>query len=80
MAMQGATYIQALGGTKLMKPLMWVLRYANSETKAAAMRALHSLTKDATCCTFLSRVRLSAFLLMLRGGNRFDWVEAMGLP
>jgi len=57
MALQGSTYIQALGGTKLVKPLMWVLRYAHPETKAAAMRAVHALTKDVTCCTFLSRVR-----------------------
>jgi hypothetical protein len=65
MALQGGTYIQALGGTKLIKPLTWVLRYAYLETKAAAMRALHSLTKDASCCTFLSRVRQICLVRLL---------------
>ena len=56
MALQGTAQIDALGGPKLIKPLIWMLRNSGKELKFAAMRALHALSIDAACCTYIARV------------------------
>ena len=58
MALQGTAQIDALGGAKLIKPLVWMLRNSGKELKFAAMRALHALSVDAACCTYIARVSL----------------------
>lgn len=59
MALQGTTQIDAIGGPKLIKPLIWMLRNSGKELKYAAMRALHALSVDEACCTYIARVRVS---------------------
>ena len=50
-ALQGTPQIEAMGGPKLIKPLVWMLRNSGKELKYAAMRALHALSIDDSCCT-----------------------------
>lgn len=58
MALQGSSQIEAMGGHKLVKPLIWMLRNSGKELKYAAMRALHALSVDDSCCTHIARVSI----------------------
>ena len=57
-AVLGGAQIDAMGGPKLVRPLMWVLRNGDWQPKYAAMRALAVLSQDIACRTVMARVRL----------------------
>lgn len=56
-AQTGEEQTEALGGWKLVKPLMWVLRNGEREGKYAAARGLLSITNHTACRDAMSQVR-----------------------
>lgn len=53
----GEQYIDAMGATKLVKPLFISLRAKDVACRAAALRALHKLCIDSACRAIIARVR-----------------------
>ena len=62
LASLGLPKIEALGGPKLVRPLMWLLRHGDASCKFAAVRALMFLADEPACRHVMSSVRLQAAL------------------
>lgn len=60
MASLGETYIDAMGGPNLVKPLFVVLKGKSVACRAAALRALHHLTLDSASRAVIARVSAMA--------------------
>ena len=56
MAKMNPRNLDAIGGAKLVKPLMWVLRNGDRDCKFAAARALKFFAVDSACRYQISRV------------------------
>lgn len=59
MAILGQQYIDAMGATKLVKPLFVALKAKDLTCRAAALRALHNLCADPACRAVIARVSCS---------------------
>lgn len=62
-ALQGSMHMDAMGGSRLVKPLMWLLRHGSLEQRHAACRALAELAKTPTCTHTISQVRGPASMM-----------------
>ena len=61
MAKMNHSNLDAIGGAKLVKPLMWVLRNGDRDCKFAAARALKFFAVDSACRYQISRVSFFQF-------------------
>ena len=59
MATLGEQYIDAMGSTKLVKPLFVTLKAKDITCRAAVLRALHNLCADPACRVVIARVSCS---------------------
>ena len=64
LASLGLPKIEALGGPKLVRPLMWLLRHGDPSCKFAAVRALMFLADEPACRHVMSSVRFPACLFI----------------